>query len=41
MMQNGASAYNLMSIPTLMLMVVTLAALSIPAARAEEHEMKM
>ena len=37
-----ASAYNLMSMPTVMLMVaVTLVALSVPAAKAAEHEIKM
>jgi hypothetical protein len=38
---NWANAYNLMSIPALVLMVITLVALFIPAARAVEHEIKM
>jgi tellurite resistance protein TehA-like permease len=38
---NWANAYNLMSVPALVLMVVALVALFISAARAVEHEIKM
>jgi len=38
---NWANAYNLMSVPAIVLMVVALVALFIPAARAVEHEIKM